>query len=134
MRYIGIDYGTKKVGLALSDEAGTMGFPHGIIPNTPRLLETIVTLIKEKKVEAVVMGESKDFSGKDNPIAQDARLLANQIGEQAGVEVFFEPEMLTSAEARRMHEPAEKTRSPKIHDDVDASAAALILTSFLSKQ
>ncbi|MFZ1988109.1 MAG: Holliday junction resolvase RuvX, partial [Minisyncoccia bacterium] len=73
MRYIGIDYGTKKVGLALSDEAGTMGFPHGIIPNTPRLLETIVTLIKEKKVEAVVMGESKDFSGKDNPIAQDAR-------------------------------------------------------------
>jgi putative Holliday junction resolvase len=133
MRYLGIDYGSKRVGLALSDENGTMGFPHGILPNTGVLLTDIITLIEKERVGAVVMGESKDFSGRDNPIAKDAHALGDSIAAQAGVPVFYESETLTSAEARRMHEPSAKTRKPKNTDAVDASAAALILTSYLSK-
>ncbi len=133
MRYLGLDYGTKKVGLALSDENGTMGFPRGIMPNTPELLRNILVLVDNEHVGAVVIGESKDFTGNDNPIAKDAHALGDQIAAESGLEVFFESETLTSAEARRQHEPSEKTRAPKQHADVDASAAALILTSFLSR-
>ncbi len=45
MRYLAIDFGSKKIGLAISDENGQMGFPHGIIPNSGRLIDEILSLI-----------------------------------------------------------------------------------------
>ena len=133
MRYLGVDYGSKKVGLALSDEAGKMGFPHDIIPNTPRLQENVCSLIAKENVGAVVIGESRDFKGKENPVAADARALGEHITTQCGIPVFYESETLTSAEARRMPEKQGKSRAPQARANVDASAAALILTSYLTK-
>ncbi len=134
MRYLGIDYGSKRVGVALSDEAGSMGFPHTILPNTPRLVEELCALIAKESVGAVVVGESKDFSGVDNPIAGAARALALELADRAGVAVYFEPEVFTSVEARRAPSKEEKSRKPKSHDAIDDSAAALILTGFLTRQ
>lgn len=141
MRYLGIDYGISKIGLALSDEAGTMGFPHSIITNTPRLLADVSALISTEHIGAVVIGESQNLAGGDNSIARDARMLGEQLAEHAGIPVFYESEVFTSAEARRM--PMEKkaslrksrggTRAAKPRGNVDASAAALILTSYLSR-
>jgi putative Holliday junction resolvase len=134
MRYLGIDYGSKKVGLALSDEGGTMGFPHAVVSNTPQLAAELAALIAREGVGAVVMGESRDFAGKDNPIMQDARAFAEQLAAHAGVPIAFEPETFTSAEARRAPEKEPKTRAAKRRAPVDASAAALILTSYLSRE
>lgn len=143
MRYLGIDYGSSKTGLALSDEAGTIGFPHAIIATTPTILDDLCGLIAKEDVGAVVIGESRNLTGGENPIAKDARLLGQQLTERAGIPVFFESEVFTSAAARRALVPAEggpasggkerKTRAPKQHKNVDASAAALILTSYLSR-
>jgi putative holliday junction resolvase len=133
MRYLGVDYGSKKVGLALSDEGGAMGFPHAIVPNTPRLSDELCALIVKEGVGAVVIGESRNLSGGENPIARDARAFGEMLVERAGVPVFFESEIYTSAEARRMHHKEEKSRAPKRRVAVDASAAALILTSYLSR-
>ncbi|MBU6491090.1 Holliday junction resolvase RuvX, partial [Patescibacteria group bacterium] len=68
MRYLGIDYGTKKAGLALSDEAGTMGFPHSIVPTTLRLIDELCALIAKEDVGAIVIGESRTLAGGENPI------------------------------------------------------------------
>ena len=133
MRYLGIDYGTKKVGLALSDEAGNRGFPHDIIPNTPKLPDGVCALIAEKDVGAVVIGDSKNFKGEANPIAESARALGEHITNRCGIPVFYESETLTSAEARRMPEKQGKSRAPLARASVDASAAALILTSYLTR-
>ena len=132
MRYLGIDYGSKKVGLALSDEMGTMGFPHTIVSNTPRLVDEICALIAKENIGAVVIGESRTLAGGDNPIAESARTFGAQITKRAGVPVFFESEVFTSAEARRAPAKEPKSRAMKKHPAVDASAAALILTSYLS--
>lgn len=132
MRYLGIDYGSKKVGIALSDEAGSMGFPHGILENAPALLETVATLIEKEQVGAVVIGESLDLDGSENAIAKDARAFGARILERTGLPVYFEDERLTSAQARRQFDRAEKSRAPKERGQVDASAAALILTNYLS--
>ncbi len=132
MKYLGVDYGSKKVGLALSDEGGAMGFPHTILPNTPKLIEEICALIARENVGAVVIGDSKDFAGVDNPIMSAARAFGGQIAERAGVPVAYESEVLTSAEARRKPAKEMKTRAPRARGNVDASAAALILTSYLS--
>lgn len=131
MRYLGVDYGSKKVGLALSDEAGTMGFPYDIIANTPQLVDMLRALITRENVGAVVIGESHTLAGLANPIAQAAHVLGEALC-QSGVPVAYESEVFTTVEARRPPEKPEKTRAAKRRIDVDASAAALILTSYLS--
>lgn len=133
MRYLGVDYGSKKIGLALSDEVGVMGFPHAIIPNTPRIVDELCVLIAKENIGAVVIGESRTLAGGENPIAEGARALGSALTERAGVPVFYESEVFTSAEARRAPEKQMKSRAPKKHIAVDSSAAALILTSYLSR-
>lgn len=132
MRYLGIDYGTAKIGLALSDEDGTMGFPHAIIPNTPAVTDELCALIAQENVGAVVIGESRTLAGGENPVAKDAHALGDALAARAGIPVVFESEVYTSAEARRAPAKEGKSRSPKMRKNVDAAAAALILTSYLS--
>ncbi|MDR3547209.1 MAG: Holliday junction resolvase RuvX [Candidatus Pacebacteria bacterium] len=128
MRYLGIDFGTKRVGLALSDESGSMGFPHAVVPNDGRLIDYVRELIDRKEVETVIIGDSKDFSGNDNPVVAKAKAFATDLERTTSVNIVWEPEMLTTQEARRDPEGI-RTNS---REPVDASAAALILTSYLS--
>lgn len=129
MRYMGIDYGSKKVGVAFSDEAGMMGFPHATLPNSSELVNELAGLIKEKEVGVVVMGESKDFSGEDNAVAEEAHGFAARLTELTGIAVHFQPETFTTQEARRYPDGTRMPGSP----NVDAAAAALILTSYLER-
>ena len=133
MRYLGIDYGTKKVGLALSDEAGTMGFPNSIVANTRVLADTLVALISRESVGGIVIGESRNLSGEDNPIVPAAHALGDEIALRTGLPVMYESELYTTAEARRQHTKENKSRATKEEPDVDDSAAALILTSYLTR-
>ncbi len=128
MRYLGIDYGTKKTGLALSDEDGTMGFPKEIIKTDGRLLAYLLDLVKKENVGAIVIGESKSLTSVENTIVRHVKKLSEDIVKNSGLPVFFEPEVFTTQEARRFPTGERAiTREP-----VDAAAAALILTSYLS--
>jgi len=124
MRYLGIDYGTKRVGIAVSNEDGTMAFPYSVIENTGDVVATIVAIATENQSETIVLGESKDLDWKDNPLMEDIRALRAKL-EGLGYVVILEPEFLTS------HQAAQIQGEGDMHD---ASAAALILTSYLSKQ
>ncbi len=129
MRYLGIDFGTKRVGLALSDESGAMGFPYAIYPNNGLLIDEIQKLIAQKDVKVVIIGKSEDFEGNDNPVAKKAKEFAYLLERLSGITIEWEPEMYTTQEARRDFEGVRTTT----HELVDASAAALILTSYLSR-
>lgn len=129
MRYLGIDFGSKRVGLALSDEAGRMGFPHAVIPNDGRLIDYVRELIIRKGVDVVVVGDSKDFNGQPNPIMAKAKDFVRTLERTSDAEVVWEPETMTSQEARRDIDGV----YTKSHIGVDSSAAALILTSYLSR-
>lgn len=133
MRYLGVDYGSKRVGLALSDEAGTMGFPHSIMTNTKQLVDEVCALIEKEKIDVVVIGESRDLSGEENRIAENAKDFGDAVARISNKPVFYESEIFTTVEARRAPEKELKSRSPKQHAQVDDSAAALILTSYLSR-
>jgi len=125
MRYLGVDYGEKHIGIAVSDETGTLAFPFTTFSNTKTLVEDIKKVVQEKQVVGIVIGESKDFQGKENPIMEKARAFAKVLGEVTSLPVFFEPEFMTSVEARRFQGGGEKTH---------ASASALILKSFLERK
>ena len=131
MRYLAIDYGTKRVGLALSDEGGTMGFPHSTVTNNGRLIDEVLELIARKDVGAVVIGESLGFDRTPNPVAKAAHEFGRLIERRTGLTVSYEPETLTTQEARRNFEGVREPGSGSVL--VDASAAALILTSFLDR-
>lgn len=133
MRHLGIDYGTRKLGLALSDEAGTMGFPHAIVANTPTLVDDLCALVSRENIGGIVIGESRDLSGADNHIVPAAHALGDELARRTGVPVAYESEIYTSAEARRQHTKETKSRATKEMPDVDDSAAALILTSYLTR-
>jgi putative Holliday junction resolvase len=129
MRYLGIDYGSKRVGFALSDEAGTMGFPHAVLPNTGLLIDQVQDIIKHKDVEVVVIGKSIGMSGEENPIAQKAKDFAQLLERTTDVRVEWELEMYTTQEARRDPEGVHVNS----REAVDAAAAAILLTSYLSR-
>lgn len=124
MRYAGVDFGSKRVGVALSDESATFAMPKVVIPMGKETFSTFAAFCKEHGISKVVMGESRDYQGKENVIMKKAREFADQITKELAIPVVFEPEFLTSAEAERIQ--------GKI-DTLDASAAALILKSYLDK-
>ncbi len=124
MRYMGIDFGTKRVGVSLSDESGMMGFPHSVIPSDAKLLDALCTLAQAEGVEAIVFGESRTLEGGDNPVAKDARACAKVLEERLHIPTHFESEVFTTQEAIREQGRNELT---------DASAATIILNSYLSR-
>lgn len=125
MKYLAIDYGKKKIGIATSDDGGEMAFPCMVIENNKTLLIEVKQLCKELKIGAIVMGESVDQNGKPNAIAKDARAFAVQLEDVIDLPLYFEKEWMTSVHARAMQEGKEI---------VDDSAAALILQRYLDKK
>jgi putative Holliday junction resolvase len=123
-RVLGIDYGTKRIGLAICDENREMAFPLLVVKNDKKALSIIVKIIKEKEVSFVVIGESKDFKMKDNPIMDMIRTFDKLLAVESGVEIDYEPEFLTSHQA---HHIQGKTNM------LDASAATIILQSYLDR-
>ncbi len=125
MRKMGIDFGTKKVGIALSDESGKMAFPHSVISNDDKLLQKVVGLIKAEKVSEIVMGHSLDKEGNENVVHEHAVTFTAKLTLEIPIPVHFEPEQFSTQQAIKLQGR---------NDQVDASAAAIILESYLNKQ
>lgn len=120
---MGIDFGGKRVGIAVSDIDGKIAFPFAVLSNDENLLKNIVDLCMKKAVEVVVMGESRNYQGQINDIMWEIDGFRKKL-ELVGFKVVFEPEFMTSAQAKLI------TGENKM---LDASAAALILQSYLDK-
>ncbi|MFT7557803.1 MAG: putative Holliday junction resolvase [Planctomycetota bacterium] len=142
MKYLGIDYGTKKVGLATSDDGGSLAFPYGIIANTPQLANELIKICDSEGIEEIVMGHSIDTSGLENKLMEDIHDLMGQLSLVIALPIHLQQETYTSMEARRplgfggqdhrrqASKRGKKKQQPKPIDD---SAAALILQRFLEK-
>ena len=124
MKYLGIDYGHKKVGFAESDESGMLAFPMMISINDKSLVQDTLEIIKAMNFSTIVIGESLDQKGVPNKIASEAREFGDTIAEKSGVKVVYEKEWFTTAEARKQ---------PEAKNEVDDAAAALILQRYLDK-
>lgn len=123
-KFLGIDYGSKKVGVALSDEEGRVAFPKAILGNNSQLIDELKNYVKENLVGTIVVGESLTSAGAENKIMLEARAFAKCLGKKTGRPVFFEKEFFSSVEARRYMG----------HPEVDDSAAALILQRYLDRE
>ena len=126
-RLLGIDFGRKRVGVALSDEGRKIAFPKTVYSNDKKLVGRIADYCEGNSVIGIVLGESKNFKGEDNPIMKDILKFKTEIENATSLPVYMEPEFMTSSEAKKM----------RAEDDsgeiIDASAAAVILQSYLDK-
>lgn len=123
-RILGIDFGTKRVGIALSDEEEKMAFPHSVLEN-PKALEEIKRIIQEEKIAEIALGLPLRLEDmQDTEMTKEVRAFAEEL-KKIGIPVLFEHEFLSSKEAGREKENREY---------VDASAAALILQTYLERK
>lgn len=137
MRYLGIDYGSKRVGLSLSDEEGKMAFPYKIIKNDLELVDNIHNICGKEEVSALVLGESTDLSGKPNKIMGSIEEFKRNLETELDLPIYFEKEFMTTIEARgrRGKEINNAKKVGKVKQAVaDASAAALILARYLDRK
>jgi len=123
MKYLGIDYGTKKIGLALSDDGGSIAFPHSVMRNEEGLRDELEKILDTEGIQHVVIGHSLSMRGEENPVMEEAHGFKEGL-ERDGYTVYLEPEFFTTVQAKR------NTRDAM----ADASAAALILQSFLDRK
>ena len=123
MKYLGVDYGAKRVGLAISDEAGAIAFPRATVPNDEKLLQFVYRMCEEEHVATVVIGDTRSHSGGENPVTAQADKFIEEFARLTAIPIERAPEMWSSIEASRY------APEGKGHDD--SSAAAIILQRFL---
>ncbi|MFA6050669.1 MAG: Holliday junction resolvase RuvX [Candidatus Paceibacterota bacterium] len=124
MKLLGIDYGTKRVGIATADTDAGMAFPKLVVKNDDGLVKAVKDICEKEKVEKIILGESKDLEGKDNLIAEDIKEFKIVLEKETGLTVIYEPEFYTSMQAARLQGE---------NDMIDASAATIILQSYMDK-
>ena len=122
MRLMGIDYGTKRVGIALSDDKALMAFPHVVLKNDATLIKEIERIAEKEKVKQIIIGHSVNRDGKPNAIHATIEELIQDITLNIGLPVELEPEQYTTKEAIRFQGKTDLT---------DASAASIILNSYI---
>ncbi|MEI8062381.1 MAG: RuvX/YqgF family protein [bacterium] len=127
-RALGIDFGKKRIGIAMSDAEKRIAFPHSIIENGVEVAKQILELCTQNDVDLVVVGESKDFKGEDNAIMHDIRRFVQQFNRllpaDSNLIPVYEPETLSSHQVSKIQGDSE---------NVDSGAASIILQSYLNR-
>jgi len=128
-RYLGVDYGTLRIGLAVSDALGLTAQPLEVVARKD-LTEALRRVAREYDIERVVVGLPTSLGGHEGDSASGARDLGAQIASQLGVEVDYVDERFTSRMAEgALLESGMRRRDRKA--TVDKVAAAIILQTYL---
>jgi putative Holliday junction resolvase len=141
-KFLGIDYGTKRIRVSISDENCTLAFPKEIVKNDSKALDKLGEIIEKENVKEIVVGESVDFSGKLNALSGRIEVFILELKEKFNLPVQKQKEFLTSVEARKSGNNKKSLSPSQAHSKlkqiksgrIDASAAALILQRYLDKR
>jgi putative Holliday junction resolvase len=150
---LGIDYGSRRIGLAMSDPERIFAFPAGFLERhgRERDLSALRELVEEREVVQIVVGLPIHMNGREGPEARAVRAFAEDLRRETGRSVDLLDERWTSREAERalrMGDPPSRRsaqrgapeRSPsgrgrrRAPGDVDTAAATLILRTWLARQ
>ena len=132
MRILGIDYGHRRLGLALSDEGETLASPLPVYQrhDAKQDLAFLAVLVKEKQVKQIVVGLPRNMDGSLGEMAQAVLAFVGTLKEKVNLSVDTFDERLTSAEAERVLIQANLSRKRR-RTLKDSLAAVLILQGYL---
>ena len=133
-RWLGIDLGEARIGLAISDQLGALAHPLRTLANSPRVLDEICAVVTGEGVGGGVVGFPKNMDGSLGPGAAKAKAFADQLrAKLPALQVVLWDERLTTMEAQRALHAAGRNakRSRKVIDQV---AAQILLQNYLDAQ
>jgi putative holliday junction resolvase len=125
MNILGVDFGTKNIGLAWVETGLGVVLPFGVIKNEKnKALAELAGLIKKEKIEKIVFGLPLNLDGGENANTKKVRMFAGRLEEKTGIRVYFESEIFSSRQAGRAAGGASR----------DEKAAMIILEDYLKKK
>jgi putative Holliday junction resolvase len=132
MRILALDHGTKRIGVAVSDELKMLAQPLEFIPAEPfsKFLERLKVLLAEKEVELVLVGMPRNMNGSYGPAALKVEEFVATLRNAIAIPTKTWDERLTSAQANRFLIEG-NVRREKRKEKVDQTAAAILLQSYL---
>jgi putative Holliday junction resolvase len=133
MRYLAIDYGSKRTGLAICDVEQIIVSPFDVIPTDIKIHQTITDIIEENQVEAVVVGLPLNMNGSKGKQAEIVLEFVEDLRQYIDLPIELCDERLTTYSAEQKFRIAKSTIKEK-KQNIDAVAAAQILQSFLDMQ
>ena len=135
MRILALDHGTRRIGVAVSDETKTIAQPLEYIPAEPfaDFLERLKKILAEKEVDLILLGLPRNMDGSYGPAAQKAQAFAAVLNTALTVPIKMWDERLTSTMANRILIQGNVRRAQR-KEKVDKMAAAILLQSFLDSQ
>ncbi len=139
---LALDLGSRRIGIALSDPSNRIALPQGALARRGlrRDLKELTALIRKRRVEEVVVGLPVHMNGREGTEARDARAFARALAEASGLSVECLDERWSSREAERaLREVSPRAsrgrrRAARERGQVDAAAAALILSTYLARR
>lgn len=136
MRYIGLDLGSRTLGVSLSDPSGIIASSLTVIRHNEeyeRLIHDVENIVNEYKVEKIVLGLPKNMNGTIGPKGELSYKFKEMLEEILNIEVILEDERLTTVEATNLLIKNDTSRK-KRKKVVDSLAATIILQSYLDKK
>lgn len=132
MRYLGLDYGTKTVGLAVSDRTGFLASNYGVIrySDTSEIFKELERIIKDKKIEAFVLGYPKNMNNTCGKRVEETLILKEELEKKFNLPVFLMDERLSTTEAEKVLLLGDTSRK-KRKKVIDSVAATIILQTYL---
>ena len=135
MRYLGLDIGDRRIGVAMSDPSGILASPLTIIERNDdrEAIEAIIRIAKESEVGGVIIGLPRSLNGSLGTQAQKVTGFTDKLRAALSIPVDFRDERLSTVSARRgMKETMSKKTRRETKDD--AIAAAIILQNYLEER
>ena len=129
-RLLGIDPGTKRCGIAITNSAQIMAFPRPAMVRDEMTMARICALIDEESIDSVVVGRPVALSGNETASTRDADAFFAQLRERVGVAVIQWDERLTTRDAQKSLSEAGLT-AKESRERIDSAAAVIMLQNYL---
>jgi len=133
MRYLAIDYGIKRTGLAVCDARETIASPLKVLAGQRRLIEEIEQIVASENIEGIVLGLPLNMDGSQGPQARQVLAFADRLKQRLGIPIYLQDERLSSFGAEEKLQATGLSRA-KRRERLDALAAAEILQAFLDER
>jgi len=134
-RILGIDYGTKRIGVAISDPLRIIAKGIAVISNTPAAISELEKLVREYKPEKIIIGMPLNLKGEKGLKAEEVEIFIKQIENEIQIEVVRFDERFTSKIAQQTQRDMNvKKKARQVKGTIDSMAAALILQGYLDAQ
>ncbi len=133
-RILAIDYGTKRIGLAVTDPLKMFAIPFDTIPNDKHTLDKLKQIISEKNVVKIILGNPVKENGEDSTISKDVRKFKSELEKKIDLAIELVDERYSSDIAsKRILESVPSKKKRRNKSLVDKNAAAVILEDYLKE-